>query len=441
MLSGLMACSREDSTGEGTEPRTFSGQTRKEFVLGGSGEDTPRQVVATADGGFALVGFSNSTDGDLEGKKLPVNDYWLVKMDPDGRVEWSRTIGGSGDDRAQALVQTRDGGFAIAGYAMSDDGDGSLNMGFHDNWVVRLDSSGEMIWERSFGFSGHDHAYDIIETRDGGLVFAGFLDVTSSGGAGEDGREPGDDALSAHGVGEFWVTRLDADGGLVWRRYFGGTNNDRAYSVIEAENGDYLVAGATESEDFDVSDSRGSYDFWVLRLDRSGELLWERSFGGSGIDRAYAICPTKDGNYLVAGNTFSVDGDVGINHGGADIWVLKIDKMGELLWEKTYGGSEFETLESLIPDGAGGYLLAGSSRSSDGDLGDNQGENDIWLIRIGPQGEILWEQTYGGSGEDFGFSVARNQEGATMLVGEIASAEMLVLGERGDTAVYVQVME
>lgn len=407
----LLGCSREDAS-PGWE---FEGETLAEFRFGGSGGDSPRKVIPTLDGGFAILGFTNSVDGDLTGKKLAVNDYWLLKLDVEGQLEWSRTIGGSGDDQGQSLTQLRDGGFALVGYAMSSDGDGSQNMGFHDNWVVRLDASGEILWERSFGYAGHDHAYDVVETRDGGLLFVGFLDVTASGGEGNDRRDP---ALTAHGVGEFWVTRLDPAGNIVWRRYFGGTDNDRAYAVATVPSGGFLVAGAAESANFDIGDARGSYDFWVLRLSEDGDLLWERSLGGSGIDRAYEIARTADGHFLVGGNTFSADGDVSRNHGGSDIWVVKLSEQGEVIWEQTYGGSGFDALESIMPDNAGGVLLSGNSRSSDGDLERNEGENDIWVLRIDGQGRVLWQRSFGGPYEDFGFSAAQSLHGRILVVGE-----------------------
>ncbi len=434
LLSVMYSCATDD----GEAVLSFTGQISGQSLFGGSGEDTAREVISTLDGGFAVLGFSNSVDGDLQGKKFPVNDYWLLKLDPDGKREWSRTIGGSGDDRGQSLVQTRDGGFALVGYAMSADGDGSANQGFHDNWVVRLDSRGEILWERSFGYSGHDHAYDILETEDGGLLFVGFLDVTASGGEGNFGK---DYAMTAHGVGEFWVTRLDSAGDLVWRRYYGGSNNDRAYAVTTAPDGGFLVVGATESTDFDIGASRGSYDYWVLRLDGDGELLWERSFGGSGIDRAFDVCRSTDGNYLIAGNTLSTDGQVSSLHGGSDIWVIKIDDRGELLWENTYGGSEFEGVESIGPDRSGGYLITGNSRSTDGDLKTNEGENDLWMFRIDGSGRLLWQESAGGSDFDFGFGAARNEAGRVLVAGETRGLPTTDVNFRGATDMWILLLD
>ena len=261
------------------DPVAATGNIEWTRSFGGSGEDTPRSVIATSDGGLAILGFSNSTDGDLAGKAMAVNDYWLLKLDSDGRTEWQRTLGGSKDDRGQAVIQTLDGGYAVSGYAMSDDGDGSVNKGFHDNWIVRLDGGGNILWERSFGYSGHDHSYDLAQTEDGGFLFAGFMDLSAARVDGFEGLSAKGTASSQHGVGEFWCTRLFSDGSLDWQFYFGGSNNDRAHALTPAGDGGFALAGFSESDDFDISQARGSYDFWVIRISDDGSMIWERSLG------------------------------------------------------------------------------------------------------------------------------------------------------------------
>ncbi|MEM8862142.1 MAG: hypothetical protein AAGD96_27795, partial [Chloroflexota bacterium] len=185
----------------------FEGEVEWIRNYGGSGNDTAQSIITTQDGGYAVMGYTNSTAGDITDKELAVNDYWLLKLDAQGEIQWTKTYGGSKDDRGQSVIQATDGGYAIVGYAMSSDGDGSKNEGFHDNWILRLDAAGEILWERSFGFSGHDHSYDVLQTADGGFFFAGFLDVQSSQGLGDTGKG---DLLTRHGVGEYWGTKLDA---------------------------------------------------------------------------------------------------------------------------------------------------------------------------------------------------------------------------------------
>lgn len=428
----IMSCSKDyEVVPSDQEPQvSFLGELEFARAFGGSGEDTFRSVIQTSDGGYAMLGYSNSTDGDLQSKTLAVNDYWLVKLDAQGELQWSKTYGGSKDDRGQGLVQTQDGGYALTGYAMSDDGDGTVNKGFHDNWVIKVDAQGTLEWERSYGFSGHDHAYDILDTGDGGYFFAGFLDITS---ARADGNTEKRNSLASHGVGEFWGTKIDNKANVQWRGYYGGTNNDRAHAVVRADDGGYVMAGFTESDDFDINNSRGSYDFWVVKIDEGGELVWQRSFGGTGIERAQDIAKTADGGYVVTGNTFSNDVDISENQGESDVWLIKIDGSGNLVWNRSFGGSQFDAAQSVTLSHDGGFIISGNSKSTDSDANSNAGENDIWLLKTDYEGNLVWQQSFGGSGLDYGFDTLETSTGAIVLVGEMASSNFMSLSHKGES--------
>lgn len=416
------------------EESRFLGELEWARNYGGSGAETAQAIIATMDGGYAVLGYSNSMDGDLVGKTTNVNDYWLLKLDAEGNMEWNKTFGGSKDDRGQSLAQTNDGGYILTGYAMSDDGDGSNNEGFHDNWILKLDGSGNLEWEKSYGFSGHDHSYDIIQTQDGGYFFIGFLDITA---ARADGYTEKGNSLTRHGVGEFWGTKINAQGTILWRKYFGGTNNDRAHAVVQSNDGGYVMAGFSESNDFDISDTKGSYDFWVVKITNSGEMVWERSFGGSGIEIAYDIAKTADNSYVITGNTFSTDTDIALNKGESDVWLIKIDDNGNLLWEMTYGGSQFDAAQAVYPSSDGGFLVVGNSKSSDVDVTLNRGENDLWLFKTNNSGEIAWQQSFGGIDLDYGFDVIENPDKSVLVVGESASIDFPTLQNKGMTDLIV----
>lgn len=402
--------------------------------FGGLGEETAQAVISTIDGGYAILGFSKSTDGDINDKTTAVNDYWLLKLDAEGNLQWNKTYGGSKDDRGQSLVQTKDGGYALTGYAMSDDGDGSNNEGFHDNWIVKVDALGTIEWEKSFGFSGHDHSYDILQTEDDGFFFTGFLDITS---ARADGNTEKGNSLTRHGVGEFWGTKIDANGNLEWRGYYGGTNNDRSHAVVRSDDGGYVMSGFTESSDFDINNSRGSYDFWVVKIDNTGNLAWEKSFGGTGIERAQDIAKTDDGGFVIAGSTFSTDVDIAKNNGESDIWLIKIDALGSLVWESTFGGTQFDAAQSVSPSNDGGFIIVGNSKSADKDANANAGENDIWLIKTDAKGNMTWQKSFGGAGLDYGFDVIETDQGSIVLVGETASTNFSNLQNKGKSDVVV----
>ena len=437
VVLGFFGCSTD-----GEKSITLVPEAQIEFVgevewvrnFGGSGEETAQAVITTSDGGYAILGFSNSMDGDIIGKTTAVNDYWLLKLDAAGNLEWNKTYGGSKDDRGQSLAQTIDGGYILTGYAMSDDGDGSNNEGFHDNWILKLDASGNIEWEKSFGFSGHDHSYDIILTQDGGFFFIGFLDITA---ARADGYNEKGQFLTRHGVGEFWGTKIDAQGNVQWRKYFGGTNNDRAHAVVQSNDGGFVMAGFSESDDFDISDTKGSYDFWVVKIASTGDLVWERSFGGSGIEIAYDIAKTTDNGYVITGNTFSNDTDVSKNNGESDVWLIKLADNGNLLWEKTFGGTQFDAAQAVYTSMDGGFLIAGNSKSSDMDAISNMGENDLWVIKTDDNGELIWQKTFGGADLDYGFDVIENKDKSVLVVGESASKDFPTLQNKGMTDLIV----
>ncbi len=411
----------------------LTGEIEWQKTFGGSGDDIARAVIETADGGYAVIGYTNSIDGDVTDKQLQENDFWVLKLNSDGDVEWQKTYGGSGDDQGRAIIQTLDGGYAITGPSKSSDGDGSNNEGQHDHWIVKLDAQGTIEWEKSHGFSGHDHSRSILQTKDGGYFIGGYLDVDSSGGLGNETIN------TKHGVGEFWAQKLDATGNLEWRRYFGGTMNDRIFKVLQAHDGNFLLVGASESEDFDVNSSNGSYDFWVLKIDTEGTMLWEKSFGGSGIDTGHAAVKTNDGNYLITGAAISSDGNISNSKGNSDAWVIKINDNGEMLWEKSFGGSGFDAAWA-IDSGSGifsSYVIAGNSKSTDGDTTMNHGENDFWVFKIDTNGKLLFEKSLGGSGLDFAYGVIETRDQKIVVVGETESSDINVTSNHGKKDIWI----
>ena len=405
-------------------------------VLGGSQVDTFQSVTIASDDGYVALGHTQSIDGDITDNDVQINKLWLVKTNETGDIQWSKTYGGSEDSRGSKVITTSDGGFAILGYSESSDGDMTENAGFYDHWVAKLDSQGTIEWQKSFGYSGSDQALDIIQTTDGGYFTSGFLDVSASGGEGNDGAQEVENIeitrATLHGVGEFWGHKLDGNGNLEWRRYFGGTNNDRAYAVTQAPDGGILMTGASESEDFDVTAPQGSYDFWAVRIDNTGTLLWEKSLGGSQIEIAYALTSTSDGNYLLAGDTRSSDGDVTNFRGSADVWLVKIDDSGALLWQRTLGGSNFESARAITPI-AGGYALTGASRSADDQVTENNGQNDFWVATINENGDLQNQQSFGGNSQDFGYGIAATSNGSIIIVGDTDSSSGPLTAQKGAT--------
>ncbi len=408
-----------------TDPHNpFNGVLDTVINVGGALNESLVSIAKTNDGGFVCVGFTQSNNGDIDDFKGG-NDFWLLKYDNKISLEWSMNYGGTKEEIASRVIQVNDGGFVMVGYSKSNDIDLEVNHGQKDIWVVKINAIGDIIWTKTYGFEGDEEGLSVIETKEGGLLVCGYIDVTASGGKGNDLM------MRQHGVGDIWALKLDENGNLEWRRYFGGSNNDRAYDVVQSADDGFLIAGTSESEDFDISKPNGSYDYWLVKLSKAGKLLWEKSYGGSEIDDCYRILPVENNNFLLIGNTFSLTGSGIVNKGYSDIWILKIDAQGQIVWQKTYGGSAFDSAVSGCMTKKGDYVISGNSRSRDKDLDENKGQNDIWVFKIDTNGEIIWNKIIGGKGFDIANDVVELNDYSLIVVGESNSKDQDISNNKG----------
>ena len=403
------------------------------LTLGGSKNESAQAVTKTNDGGYAVLGYTQSMDGDVTSKLNESYDYWLLKFNEANTLEWQKTYGGSEDDRGSDLIQTSDGGYAVIGKSKSSDGDVLENSGYEDFWVTKLDASGSISWEYAYGFAGSDTPYSIIQTNDNGYLLTGVLDVSASNGQG-DRRS---NTARRHAGGDYWVIKLNANGLKQWSNYYGGTFTDTAYDAIQTEDNGYIIVGSSDSADVDISTNHGGYDFWVIKISNTGELIWEKSFGGSETDEARAISQTTDGNYLIVGDTRSNDFDVTKNNGAADLWVIKITPEGTLLWEKILGGTSFDVGRSVSKTEDNGFLISGSSRSTDGNLTNNNGQNDAWVLKINSSGAFEWQKTIGGSEIDFFYDTVELNNQTIVAVGDSTSSNEIILENKGFTDLLI----
>ena len=393
-------------------------------TYGGTKNESGRSVLKTSDDGYIVLGFTQSIDGDINTTKTTVQyDYWLLKFDKDDTLQWQKTYGGSKDEKAYKIIETNDNGFAVIGYSKSDEGDLNSNQGFEDVWILKLDTTGSILWKTSTGFSGTDQGFSLIQTSDNGYFIAGILDVTASGGLGNA------KITARHAGGDYWGIKLDINGTIEWRKYFGGTNTDICYDVTETIDG-YLMIGSSDSADVDITNNKGSYDFWVIKIDKTGTLLWEKSFGGDEIDEARAITPTDDGSFIIIGDTRSSTKDVTKNNGGADLWAVKITSNGNLSWQKNYGGSSFDVGRSIRKTIDGGFLISGSSRSGDNGF-TNKGQNDALILKIDANGNQQWQKTIGGTEIDFCYDAIELTNGNIIAVGESSSNNQDIVTNKG----------
>lgn len=410
-------------------------QTKKGDIktLGGSKNESAQSITKTLDGGYAILGYTQSLDGDIENKTNESYDYWLLKFDAINTLQWQKTFGGSDDDRGSSIIQTSDGGYAIFGYSQSIDGDVGENAGSKDFWISKLNGSGNMSWQKSYGFSGADNGISIIQTNDNGYLLTGVLDVSASGGLGNSKTA----LAKRHAGGDYWVIKLNASGDKQWSKYFGGTFTDTPYDAVQTEDNGYIIVGSSDSNDVDIKNNKGSYDFWIIKISETGTLIWEKSFGGSEVDEARAITKSTDGNYVIIGDTRSSDLDVSENKGAADLWVIKISPLGNLIWEKTFGGSSFDSGRSITNTQDGGFIISGSSRSSDGDISTNQGQNDAWILKTNNQANLEWQKTVGGSDIDFAYDAVKLDNGTIIAVGESSSSNADVSENKGFTDLLI----
>jgi hypothetical protein len=397
-----------------------------ERSFGGSEEDVANSVEPTSDGGYIIAGFSMSNDGDVPGNHGSF-DCWILKLQSDGSIEWRKSFGGSAQDEAHTIQQTRDGGYIVAGSSRSNDGDMSGNHGSDDFWVVKLKASGDVEWQKSLGGSGRDVAWAVQQTADEGYIVAGNSE--SSDG----------DVSVNHGEADFWVVKLKVNGDIEWQKSLGGSGLDYAHSVQQTSDGGYILAGATLSDDGDVPRKPkrgGGGDYAIVKLKANGDIEWQKSLGGSGTEFAYSVQQTSDGGYIIAGSTESNDGDVSGHSPGKvekflrgtftmyslDSWIVKLKADGTLEWERACGGSKKDNARAVRQTNDGGYIVVGSTSSNDGDVSGNHGNvDDVWIVKLKADGAIEWEKACGGRSRDNARAVQQTNDGGYIVAGSTSS--------------------
>lgn len=266
-----------------------------------------------------------------------------------------------------------------------------------------------ILWQKSLGGSFYDKATSVIELEDGGYIVAGHSQSSNF------------DLSMNHGGFDWWIVRLNNNGSIIWQKTLGGSNDEYLRKIIKTHDGNIICIGDTKSNNGDISHYNDQIDFWVAKIDLSGNLIWEKCYGGVNIDIGYAVCTTDDGNFMIAGSTESQFPYIENNHGLSDFLLIKIDSDGNKIWQKTYGGSGNESCKSIKKSNNGGYILIGNSTSINGDLSNNYGQQDVWMLKIDNDGQILWQQNFGGSNDDFINNFTEDYEGNFVIIGETYS--------------------
>jgi len=315
-------------------------------AIGGASHDDGRFLIQTSDGGYAIAGGTISFGAGGE-------DVYVVKLDAKGNLQWTKTIGGKKEEVGNSLIQTSDGGYAIAGVT------NSFGAGEKDVYVVKLDANGNLQWTKTIGGPGDELGASLIQTSDGGYAIAGY--TKSFGAGGED----------------VYVVKLDANGNLQWTKTIGGPESEEGSCLIQTSDGGYAIAGYT------LSFGAGWADVYVVKLDASGNLQWTKTIGGKDVDGGLSLIQTSDGGYAITGATNSFGAASG------DVYVVKLDANGNLQWTKTIGGPEIETGSSLIQTSDGGYAIAGHTKSF------GAGDWDVYVVKLDANGNLQWTKTIG----------------------------------------------
>ncbi|MEP6685059.1 MAG: hypothetical protein ABJA35_17420, partial [Parafilimonas sp.] len=274
--------------------------------LGGTKEDAGLSIISIKNGRSVVAGYSDSKDGDVQSNNHGGYDMWVVILNNKGQVEKEKNFGGSCSDYGNKIKQTKDGGYIVCGSSCSSNGDVGNNYGKDDGWLVKLDSSFNIQWQKDCGGSDYDYLTDVVETFDSCFVTIGYSSSKD------------DDIKNNHGGSDCWVTKFSNKGNILWTKCFGGSDEDYGYSILQTKDSGFIFLASTLSKNGDVSGNHGNYDCWVVKLNKKGVFEWQKCYGGSSQDFASSIKQTSSGGYIFCASTLSENKDVTYNHGDAD---------------------------------------------------------------------------------------------------------------------------
>jgi hypothetical protein len=387
-------------------------------ALGGSNYDGFRVSLSVTNGYGLIVGGSSYSNksGEKTQNIRGSNDYWVIKLKQNGKIEWDKTIGGIFDDNFKSVIQTSDGGYALIGESNSitsveKDED---SRGFTDYWIVKLNKKGDVEWNKTIGGSGTELIDNIVQTSDGGYILAGSSDSYTSGEKSEDSR----------GFFDYWAVKLDKNGNIQWNKTIGGSGFEFLSGVELTADGGVVLAGFSESNASweKTENSRGGFDYWLVKLSKEGRIQWDKTIGGDGGDFGRGIKQTNDGGYVISGISDSnISGEKTENgRGFFDYWVIQLDKMGNFRKDKTIGGNGDDTeVWCLEKTSDGGYIFGGTSNSniSGEKTEDSRGDYDYWVVKLDNELNIQWDKTLGGNSYDALYNLKEIQNNQFAVAG------------------------
>ena len=347
-------------------------QSQFQKTIGGTNHDAANSIIQTSDGGFAIAGYTFSFAAGYE-------DMYIIKCTGSGTIQWTKTIGSSEVDIARSIIQTTDGGYAIAGDIYN------YSTTSADWFIVKIDAGGTIQWVRTINRAAYDYACSIVQTADGGYAIAG---VSATGGVFS---------------GDMYIVKLNSAGTYQWSKTYGGSHDEVAYSIIQTADGGLAFVG--------YSNSFGPYNvFNIIKTDSSGNIQWNKLIGETGTgSHIYSIIQTSDGGLALAGE-FTPTGT-----GNYDMYVVKLNNSGSIQWTRTVGGTGYDMANSIIQTTDGGYVLGGYTNSY------GAGNNDMYIVKLNSSGTLQWSKTVGGTGDEQAQSVVKSTDGGFVAAGYTGS--------------------
>lgn len=396
--------------------------------LGSTANDLGFSVAVVPNGnGYILAGNTLGNNGDVSGNHGG-SDAWIVEIGLTGNISWQKTFGGTAGDYADAIISTSDGGFIFSGHTISNDGDlsGFTNHGDYDAWIVKINPDKSIAWQKTFGGSAYDDASSIIQTGDGGYLVAGSTNSNDV------------DFTGSHGNNDAWVLKLNSTGDLVWKKLYGGSLYDAANTILPVADG-YMVCASSASNDGDLSgfSTHGGKDAWFFKINDTGDILWQKTYGGSNDDNGNGIRTKSDGSYVISATTASNNGDVTGNHGNVDTWVANITSSGSIVWQKCFGGADMDNAKIKDINAAGEIVVVGYTFSRNGDISGFKGGEDFWTLRLDANGNKLNSTVFGGKSSDTGEDGVATPDGMYLGVGRTESTSGDVSGNHGLSDLWV----
>lgn len=386
------------------------------LIAGGSDEDFGTSVIQTSDGGFLVVGSFSSVDGDFGGRSIGSQDLFAMKLNAAGNIDWLRSYGGNNIDGATDVIEDSAGNFVIAGFSQSNTGNFTgLNRGNLDAALIKITPDGTFLWARSFGGSSNELATAVVEGPNGGYVLTGNTRSVD-----------GNFSNRSNTSSDIFLILTDFNGQPAWFRTYGGTADDEGLDLTITAQNRIAVTGFFESSNGTFSNLQlGGASFFVLETELNGSLSGLTTYGGSGNDIANSIIATADGGFAVAGasnsNSFHFDG---LNRGDYDAFIMKLNAGRSIEWVNSFGGSGFDQAFTVIQTLEGDYRIAGESNSNDGNLENlNRGNLDLFLISVSSDGDVMFTRSIGGSDDDSAQSLIELTNGNFALTGYTRSTD------------------